>query len=42
MKTSAAVLWDRHQELEVEEVELDAPKQAEVLVKDDGQRVVSH
>ena len=33
MKTSAAVLWDRHQEWEVEEVELDAPKQAEVLVK---------
>ena len=33
MKTSAAVLWDRHQKWEVEEVELDGPKQAEVLVQ---------
>ncbi len=33
MKTNAAVLWDRHQRWEVEEVELDGPKQDEVLVK---------
>jgi Zn-dependent alcohol dehydrogenase len=33
MKTKAAVLWGRHQKWEVEEVELDRPKAAEVLVK---------
>lgn len=33
MKTNAAVLWDRHQMWEVEEVELDGPKQAEVMVQ---------
>lgn len=33
MKTKAAVLWGLHQKWEVEEVELDGPKEAEVLVK---------
>lgn len=33
MKTSAAVLWGRHQTWEVEEVELDGPKQDEVMVQ---------
>lgn len=33
MKTTAAVLWGLHQKWVVEEVELDAPKRAEVLVK---------
>jgi S-(hydroxymethyl)glutathione dehydrogenase/alcohol dehydrogenase len=33
MKTKAAVLWGLHQKWEVEEVELDGPKQDEVLVK---------
>ncbi|GAB3020338.1 NDMA-dependent alcohol dehydrogenase [Mycobacterium bourgelatii] len=33
MKTKAAVLWGLHQKWEVEEVELDGPKQAEVMVK---------
>lgn len=32
MKTTAAILWDRHQKWEVDEVELDGPKQAEVMV----------
>lgn len=32
MKTTAAVLWDRHQKWEIEEVELDGPKHAEVMV----------
>jgi Zn-dependent alcohol dehydrogenase len=29
MKTKAALLWGLHQKWEVEEVELDGPKQAE-------------
>ncbi|MCX2931109.1 NDMA-dependent alcohol dehydrogenase [Mycobacterium sp. CVI_P3] len=33
MKTKAAVLWGLHQKWEVEEVDLDGPKQNEVLVK---------
>lgn len=33
MKTKAAVLWGLHQKWEVEEVDLDGPKQAEVMVK---------
>ena len=33
MKTRAAVLWGLHQKWEVEEVELDGPKENEVLVK---------
>lgn len=33
MKTKAAVLWGANQKWEVEEVELDAPKQGEVMVK---------
>jgi NDMA-dependent alcohol dehydrogenase len=33
MKTKAALLWGPNQKWEVEEVELDAPKEAEVLVK---------
>lgn len=33
MKTKAAVLWGLHQKWEVEEVELDGPKHAEVMVK---------
>lgn len=33
MKTYAAVLWDRHQKWEIEEVELDGPKNAEVMVQ---------
>lgn len=33
MKTKAAVLWGLHQKWEVEEVDLDGPKEAEVLVK---------
>lgn len=32
MKTRAAVLWDRHKEWSVEEIELDPPKSGEVLV----------
>ncbi|HEY7277066.1 MAG TPA: NDMA-dependent alcohol dehydrogenase [Trebonia sp.] len=32
MKTRAAVLWDRDKEWSVEEIELDPPKQGEVLV----------
>ena len=32
MKTRAAVLWDRHREWSVEEIELDPPKSGEVLV----------
>lgn len=33
MKTKAAVLWGLHQKWEVEELELDGPKEREVLVK---------
>jgi S-(hydroxymethyl)glutathione dehydrogenase/alcohol dehydrogenase len=33
MKTHAAVLWGTHQDWKVEEVDLDPPKQGEVLVK---------
>ena len=33
MKTKAAVLWGLNQKWEVEEVDLDGPKEAEVLVK---------
>jgi len=33
MKTKAAVLWGLHQKWEVEEVELDGPREREVLVK---------
>ena len=33
MKTNATVLWDRHQMWEVEEVELDGPKHAVVMVQ---------
>ena len=33
MKTKAAVLWGLDQKWEVEEVDLDGPKEAEVLVK---------
>ena len=33
MKTKAAVLWGLHQKWEVEEVDLDGPKENEVLVK---------
>jgi len=33
MKTRAAVLWDRQKEWSVEEIELDAPKAGEVLVR---------
>src|ERR1700757_3680959 len=33
MKTNAAVLWGLNQKWEVEEVDLDGPKEAEVLVK---------
>ena len=33
MKTKAAVLWGMNQKWEVEDVELDGPKEAEVLVK---------
>ena len=33
MKTKAAVLWGLNQKWEVEEIELDGPKEAEVLVK---------
>ena len=33
MKTKAAVLWGVYQKWEVEEVDLDGPKEAEVLVK---------
>jgi NDMA-dependent alcohol dehydrogenase len=33
MKTKAALLWGLHQEWEVEEIELDSPKESEVLVK---------
>ncbi len=36
MKTRAAVLWDRNKEWSVEEIELDAPKAGEVLVKMEG------
>ena len=34
MKTRAAVLWDRNKDWSVEEIELDPPKQGEVLVHD--------
>ena len=33
MKTKAAILWERHTPWSVEEIELDPPKAAEVLVK---------
>jgi D-arabinose 1-dehydrogenase-like Zn-dependent alcohol dehydrogenase len=33
MKTKAAVLWGLNQKWEVEEVDLDGPKEAEALVK---------
>ena len=33
MKTKAAVLWGLHQKWEVEEIDLDGPKHAEVMVK---------
>ena len=33
MKTKAAVLWGLHQKSEVEEVDVDGPKENEVLVK---------
>lgn len=33
MKTKAAVMWGLHQKWEVEEVDLDGPKENEVLVK---------
>ena len=33
MKTKAAVLWGLHEKWQVEEVELDPPKESEVLVK---------
>ena len=33
MKTKAAVLWGLNQKWEVEEVDLDGPREAEVLVK---------
>lgn len=33
MKTNAAVLWGLHQKWEIEELELDGPKEREVLVK---------
>jgi NDMA-dependent alcohol dehydrogenase len=33
MKTKAAVLWGMHEKWQIEEVELDAPKESEVLVK---------
>lgn len=33
MKTEAAILWGLHEEWSVEEVELDAPRRGEVLVK---------
>ena len=33
MKTKAAVLWGLHEKWQVEEVELDDPKEHEVLVK---------
>src|SRR6476661_6649098 len=33
MKTKAAVLWGMNQKWQVEDVELDGPKEAEVLVK---------
>ena len=32
MKMNAAVMWDVHQEWSVEEVELDGPREGEVLV----------
>ena len=32
MKMNAAVLWDVHEEWSVEEIELDGPKEGEVLV----------
>src|ERR1700735_4455763 len=32
MKTRAAVLWDRNKDWSVEEIELDPPKEGEVLV----------
>ena len=33
MKTKAAVLWGLNQKWEVEEIDLDGPKHAEVMVK---------
>ena len=33
MKTKAAVLWGLNEKWQVEEVELDAPKESEVLVR---------
>src|ERR1700704_1474311 len=33
MKTEAAVLWGLHEKWQVEEIELDGPKESEVLVK---------
>ena len=33
MKTHAAVLWGREQDWQIEEIDLDPPKQHEVLVK---------
>ena len=33
MKTHAAVLWDRKQDWQIEEIELDPPREREVLVK---------
>ena len=33
MKTKAAVLWGLNQKWEVEEIDLDGPKRAEVMVK---------
>jgi S-(hydroxymethyl)glutathione dehydrogenase/alcohol dehydrogenase len=33
MKTKAAVLWGLHEKWQIEDVELDAPKESEVLVK---------
>ena len=33
MKTKAAVLWGLHQKWEVEEIDLDGPKDSEVMVK---------
>ena len=32
MKMNAAVMWDVHQEWSVEEIELDGPKEGELLV----------
>ena len=40
MQTRAAVLWDRHKDWSVEEIELDPPKAGEVLVASGRQRAV--